>query len=103
MTIEVPPLRSFPVSLALSRAINPTLYLVHAAPQLLAATVVYPGVGKNLMRGADLFMPGVVMKDVRATNLPLENESHYAYGIGGIPKNHKKILWSSLTPPSHRP
>ena len=38
----------------------PSLYLLHAAPQILPEVTVHAGVGKKLCGGADLFMPGVI-------------------------------------------
>ncbi len=42
-------------------ALMPTCYALHLAPQALCrAVVVYPGLEKQVCRGADLFLPGVV-------------------------------------------
>lgn len=40
----------------------PTLYLLHVAPQIIPTLHVYHGVGRKLVGGADLFMPGVVVR-----------------------------------------
>ena len=38
--------------------LHPTLYLLHAAPQLLKRVTIHPGVGDKIKGGAELFMPG---------------------------------------------
>jgi len=44
----------------------PSCYALHAAPQALCrVVVVYPGLEKQVCRGADLFLPGVVRPGVK--------------------------------------
>lgn len=41
----------------------PTLYLLHIAPQIIPTIRVHHGVGRKLIGGADLFMPGVIVTE----------------------------------------
>lgn len=49
----------------------PTCYALHAAPQALCRVVlVYPGLEKQVCRGADLFLPGVARPRLSAAAVP---------------------------------
>eukprot|EP00050_Salpingoeca_kvevrii_P017519 m.65880 g.65880 ORF g.65880 m.65880 type:complete len:600 (+) comp7597_c0_seq1:412-2211(+) len=60
----------------------PTVYLLRRAPQLLQPVHVYNGVARHLRRGADLFMPGVV---VDTDNVP-PGKSWVTHNFDRFPK-----------------
>lgn len=53
----------------------PTVYALHSAPQALCRiVVVYSGLEKQICRGADLFVPGVVKPSNSTSNEDEDNE-----------------------------
>eukprot|EP00730_Choanoeca_flexa_P009877 TRINITY_DN1426_c0_g1_i1.p1 TRINITY_DN1426_c0_g1~~TRINITY_DN1426_c0_g1_i1.p1 ORF type:complete len:632 (+),score=196.74 TRINITY_DN1426_c0_g1_i1:108-2003(+) len=41
----------------------PSMYFLHRAPQIMPTVTIYDGVGAKLIKGTELFMPGVVVND----------------------------------------
>eukprot|EP00049_Salpingoeca_infusionum_P028028 m.35759 g.35759 ORF g.35759 m.35759 type:complete len:144 (+) comp9920_c0_seq1:196-627(+) len=47
-----------PIFYVHERALYPSLYFLHVAPQIMTAVALAKGVAPALLRGADVFMPG---------------------------------------------
>ena len=74
-------------SAAGEKALVPTLYTLHIAPQILRPVFVYSGVSKPICRGADLFTPGVVKpEEIRGDGA----------GSGGGAAMLKGVTWPEL-------
>ena len=84
-----------------SDLLQPTLYLLHAAPQVLPAVTVFQGVGRKVCGGADLFMPGVrVAEAAPGKSWVLENFGRFEKGAARalVDEGHWVIPTLSIAP-----
>eukprot|EP00049_Salpingoeca_infusionum_P028029 m.35768 g.35768 ORF g.35768 m.35768 type:complete len:652 (+) comp9920_c0_seq2:196-2151(+) len=80
-----------PIFYVHERALYPSLYFLHVAPQIMTAVALAKGVAPALLRGADVFMPGVVVDKPEAGHV-----SWVVHNFGKFAKGD--LVWVSEIP-----